>query len=181
MRDTWKLAVCALAGAMYLGGCAHPAAVAKAAVPAPAPVVKATPAAAEAPAPADQAAMQKEREAKDLADLLQGTVIHFDFDAAVLTPESRTRLQRLADAMRAHPGVQIRISGNTDDRGTEEYNLALGQKRAAVAKKYLADLGVEQGRIDTVSYGKERPVDARETEEAWSANRRDDFAATRGL
>src|SRR6185295_17030059 len=176
-----KLSLFAVVGATSLGGCAHPAA-ARPEAPAPAPAVKPAPA-MDAPEPADDRAAeeQKAREAKDLEALLQGTVIHFAFNVAELTPESQSRLQTLAEAMRANPGVQIRISGNCDDRGTEEYNLALGQKRAAVAKKYLADLGVDQARIDTVSYGFEHPVDSRGTEEARSANRRDEFTPTRGL
>jgi len=182
MSKTWKLSLFAVVGATYLGGCAHPAAV-RPEAPVHAPAVKPAPAAAVAPATADDRAAEarKAREAKDLEALLQGTVIHFAFNVAELTPESQSRLQTLADAMRTHPGVQIRISGNCDDRGTEEYNLALGQKRAAVAKKYLADLGVDQARIDTVSYGFEHPVDSRGTEEARSANRRDEFTPTRGL
>ena len=76
--------------------------------------------------------------------------------------------------------MQIQIAGHCDDRGTEEYNLALGQKRAEVAKKYLVSLGVDPSRIQTISYGEDRPLDPRDTEEAWAANRRDEFAAMRG-
>lgn len=180
MSEKWTLTLFALGASTYLGACAHQQPAARPAAPPPA--VTAAPAAPASPAPAeDQAAADRERAAKDLAALLRGAVIHFDFDAALLTPESRSRLQELADAMRARPGIGIKISGNCDDRGTEEYNLALGQKRAAVAKKYLADLGIDEGRIDAISYGEEKPVDARETEDAWAANRRDEFTVNRGL
>lgn len=179
MSEKWTLTLFALGASTYLGACAHQQPVAKPA--APPPVAAAAPAAPASPAPAEDQAAERERAAKDLAALLRGAVIRFDFDAALLTPESRSRLQELAEAMRARPQVGIKISGNCDDRGTEEYNLALGQKRAAVAKKYLADLGIDQGRIETISYGEERPVDARETEDAWAANRRDEFTMTRGL
>jgi peptidoglycan-associated lipoprotein len=123
-----------------------------------------------APAPASVAAVDQKR--VDLDALLKGLVIPFGFDAADLTPDSRTRLDGLADALRANPKAQIRIAGNCDELGTVEYNLALGQKRADAVARYLVTLGVAGSRVDTVSYGEEKPVDARSTEEAYTANRR---------
>jgi peptidoglycan-associated lipoprotein len=79
----------------------------------------------------------------------------------------------------AHPEFSVRIEGNCDERGTVEYNMALGQRRAASAMKYLVDLGVGKNRIKTVSYGKERPLDPGNNEEAWAKNRRDHFSITR--
>lgn len=129
--------------------------------------------AAPAPVPAVVVVDQKQL---DLDALLKGLVIQFGFDAADLAPESRTRLDALADALRANPKAQVRISGNCDELGTVEYNLALGQKRADAVRNYLVTLGVQGNRVDTVSYGEEKPVDARSTEEAYTANRRAELA-----
>ncbi len=106
---------------------------------------------------------------------MQRSVIHFDFDQDILKPESQERLQELAPLLRSQPNVRIQIAGNCDERGTEEYNLHLGQRRAGVARKYLVDLGVAPGQIDTSSYGFERPVDPAHNENAWALNRRDEF------
>jgi peptidoglycan-associated lipoprotein len=81
-----------------------------------------------------------------------------------------------ADWLKAHPAEKIRIEGNCDERGTKEYNVALGQRRATTAKKYLMDLGIASNRISLLSYGKEKPVCTTGTEECWQKNRRDDFA-----
>ena len=112
----------------------------------------------------------------DLEALLKGLVVQFGFDAASLSPESRTRLDALADAMRARPAIHIRIAGNCDELGTVEYNLALGQKRADAVRQYLVTLGVGPSRVDTVSYGEEKPLDEGHTEAAWSLNRRAELA-----
>jgi len=82
--------------------------------------------------------------------------------------------------LRANPNMRIRIEGNCDDRGSEEYNLALGQRRAAAAKRYLTDFGIDAGRIDIISYGHERPVCTQDSEDCWSQNRRDDFVIVAG-
>ncbi len=129
-----------------------------------------------AAAPARSAVVAETQKQVDLDALLKGLVIQFGFDVADLTPDSRTRLDALADALRANSKAQIRIAGNCDELGTVEYNLALGQKRADAVARYLVTLGVAGNRVDTVSYGEEKPVDARSTEEAYSANRRADLA-----
>ncbi len=127
---------------------------------------------AAAPAAAPMVAAPVEQKQQDLDALLKGLVIHFGFDAADLTADSQNRLAALADALRANPKTQIRIAGNCDELGTVEYNLALGQKRADAVGRYLVTLGVAGNRVDTVSYGEEKPVDSRSTEEAYTANRR---------
>ncbi len=101
--------------------------------------------------------------------------IYFDFDKADLKPKARMVLRKKAAWLRQHPDFSVRIEGNCDERGTNEYNLALGQRRADAAKKFLVTLGVSPDRIITVSYGEERPVDPRHNEEAWAKNRRDEF------
>src|SRR5262245_45379961 len=100
-----------------------------------------------------------------------GDRVFFGYDQFDLTPEARAVLERQAAWLRQYPGVQVMIAGNADERGTREYNLALGARRAAAARDYIVSLGVPASRIQTVSYGKERPLDPRANEEAWSVNR----------
>ena len=100
-----------------------------------------------------------------------GDRVFFGYDRFDLTPEARSVLERQAAWLRQYPNVRVLVAGNCDERGTREYNLALGARRAAAARDYLASLGIEAGRMETVSYGKERPVDPRSQEEAWSVNR----------
>jgi peptidoglycan-associated lipoprotein len=101
--------------------------------------------------------------------------IYFEFDRYDLSAEARTILKKIAAALRANPSSSIDIAGHCDERGTIEYNLALGERRARSAEKYLKDLGISGDRISTVSYGEERPVDTKTTEEAWAKNRRNEF------
>lgn len=100
-----------------------------------------------------------------------GDRVFFGYDRFDLTPEARSVLERQAAWLRQYPNVRILVAGNCDERGTREYNLALGARRAAAARDYLASLGVAANRMETVSYGKERPLDPRANEEAWSVNR----------
>lgn len=102
-------------------------------------------------------------------------VIHFDFDKYNLRPEAVSVLNENAKVLMDNPDVKIRIEGHCDERGTIEYNLALGEKRALAAKDHLVNLGISPFRIEIISYGKERPLDLRHNEEAWAKNRRDDF------
>lgn len=100
-----------------------------------------------------------------------GDRVFYGYDRFDLTPEARSVLERQAAWLRQYPNVRVLVAGNCDERGTREYNLALGARRAAAARDYLVSLGVDGARIETVSYGKERPLDARSNEEAWSVNR----------
>src|SRR5262245_22771159 len=100
-----------------------------------------------------------------------GDRVFFGYDRFDLTPEARSVLERQAAWLRQYPNVRVLVAGNCDERGTREYNLALGARRAAAARDYLVSLGVNANRVETVSYGKERPLDARANEEAWSVNR----------
>ena len=101
-----------------------------------------------------------------------GDRVYFDLDEYVLTQDARSVLRRQAAWLSAHDGVNIMVAGNCDERGTREYNLALGERRANAAKNYLVGLGVSPDRIRTVSYGKERPVALDSTPRAWAQNRR---------
>ena len=108
-----------------------------------------------------------------MADFEQnvGHRVFFGYDQYTLTPQAQQTLARQAAWLKQYPEVDILIAGNCDERGTREYNLALGARRAEAARAYLVSLGVDGSRLRTVSYGKERPLDPRSTEEAWSLNR----------
>jgi len=101
--------------------------------------------------------------------------IHFDFDSSVLTAEAQKILTKKAEWLMNNPGTMSTIEGHCDERGTNEYNLALGDRRAGSAKNFLVDLGVPASRLTTISYGEERPVDPGQNEDAWSKNRRCHF------
>jgi peptidoglycan-associated lipoprotein len=102
--------------------------------------------------------------------------IHFDYDKDDIRPGAdQQALDAKAAILLANPGVQVTVAGHTDDRGSDEYNLVLGGKRAAAAKRYLESKGIDGGRIKTISYGEERPADTSGTEEGWAKNRRDEF------
>jgi peptidoglycan-associated lipoprotein len=103
--------------------------------------------------------------------------LYFELDAAELTVDARKVLQAFFDQAQQRPEEEIRIEGNCDERGTSEYNLALGQRRAEAAKNYLVDLGLDASRITTISNGKELPRATGDDEEAWKENRRDDLIA----
>jgi peptidoglycan-associated lipoprotein len=98
--------------------------------------------------------------------------IHFDFDKSFIREDAKPSLLSVADYMKAHPGAKVKIEGHCDERGTSEYNFALGQRRADSAKKYLEGLGIDAARLSTVSYGEERPLCTEHNEECWAKNRR---------
>lgn len=100
-----------------------------------------------------------------------GHRVFFATDTHSLSPQARDVLQGQADWLKRYPNARILVAGNCDERGTREYNLALGARRAEAARAYLVSLGVPGNRISTVSYGKERPIDPRSTDAAWSRNR----------
>lgn len=101
--------------------------------------------------------------------------IYFDFDKSFIRDDAKPVLEKLASYMKGHKNVRIQIEGHCDERGTNEYNFALGERRAQAAKNYLTDLGVDGTRIKTISYGEERPADPGHNESAWAKNRRDVF------
>lgn len=101
--------------------------------------------------------------------------IYFAFDDATLSQDAMTSLDSLGEYMEEHPKAEVLIAGHTDERGTEEYNLALSEERARVAKEYLARLQIDPARVKTVPYGEEMPAEAGANEESWSKNRRDEF------
>ncbi|MDY0029980.1 MAG: peptidoglycan-associated lipoprotein Pal [Pseudobdellovibrionaceae bacterium] len=101
-----------------------------------------------------------------------GDRVFFGYDQSDLSYEARTTLERQATWMKQYPSVTVTIEGHADERGTREYNLALGERRAASVRSYLMSLGVDSNRVNTISYGKERPAVPESTAAAWSQNRR---------
>jgi peptidoglycan-associated lipoprotein len=101
--------------------------------------------------------------------------IYFDFDSAVLQVQAKEELQKIGALLSQNPDTKIRIEGNCDERGSEEYNLALGERRAVAAKNYLVNLGISSRNIITISFGEEKPADSAHNEAAWAKNRRDEF------
>jgi peptidoglycan-associated lipoprotein len=101
--------------------------------------------------------------------------IYFDFDSSAITDFAQEVLAEKAEWLRANPAATVVIEGHCDERGTSEYNLALGDRRANTVKNYLVNLGIASNRMRTISYGEERPADPRHTEEAWAKNRRAHF------
>jgi peptidoglycan-associated lipoprotein len=116
-----------------------------------------------------------DREQYSVRERFMDEMIHFEFDSAVLTPTAQDILRRKAEFLRNNPGISIIIEGHCDERGTNEYNMALGERRAESVKAYLVNLGISSNRITTVSYGEERPLDPRSNEDAWRKNRRAQF------
>lgn len=101
-----------------------------------------------------------------------GDRIFFDFNMSNLRPDAIDQLNRQTDWMKANGSITVVVEGHCDERGTREYNLALGDRRASSAKQYLESMGVGGGRVDTISYGKERPAVLGSNEDAWAQNRR---------
>ena len=104
-----------------------------------------------------------------------GEMVFFDFNRSELNDEARETLRQKADVLRDYPDIRVRIEGHCDERGTVEYNLALGERRAEASRQYLVDLGIDPDRLTTVSYGEERALVEGQNESAWAQNRRDEF------
>ncbi len=139
--------------------------------PEKAPEETATEASKEVEQPTDEMSAE-ERAILAARNMFLSEDVYFEFDKFTLDSMSQDILSRKADWMRDNSAVVVSIEGHCDERGTNEYNLALGEKRAESVKSFLVDLGIEAYRISTVSYGEERPVDTGQNEEAWAKNRR---------
>lgn len=106
-------------------------------------------------------------------------LIHFDFDSDRIRPEYEQLLEAKLGVLRANPLLEVRIGGHADDRGSDEYNLVLGLRRASSVHRWLVNHGIAEGRLTVMSFGEEQPLDARPVEEAWGRNRRAQFVITR--
>jgi peptidoglycan-associated lipoprotein len=130
---------------------------------------------AERRAAAERAAREREALMSELA-----AMIHFDYDKSDIRSDDMANLDRKAAILNANPNLRIQISGHADERGSDEYNLALGNRRAGAAKRYLVSKGISDGRIDIRSFGEEQPAATGSDESAWQQNRRDEFQAVAG-
>jgi peptidoglycan-associated lipoprotein len=108
-------------------------------------------------------------------DKFAADTVYFDFDKATIKPSEESKLQDVANYFKGNTTDALRVEGNCDERGTEKYNLALGDRRALAVREYLANLGVEADRIQTVTFGSSKPADPGHNEAAWKKNRRDDL------
>jgi peptidoglycan-associated lipoprotein len=106
---------------------------------------------------------------------LKSETVYFDFDSSVLKTSEKPKASAVADYLKANSAKAVKVEGNCDERGTEEYNRSLGERRALAVREELIRLGIDPTRVDTISYGKDRPADPGHDESAWKKNRRDDF------
>lgn len=123
----------------------------------------------------DSAASNRDTESGMMGELVLEQDVYFEFDKATLTPDARESLVKNGQWLRINRDVVITIEGHCDERGTNEYNLALGDRRAETVKTFLADLGIQSSRLKTISYGEEQPADPNHSESAWAKNRRAHF------
>ncbi len=134
---------------------------------------KAKAAAAAAAAAADEA--RKNAAAVAAVKAVLAKVVYFDYDKDEIRDDQKATLEAKVPVLAANAALRLRVAGHTDDRGSDEYNIALGQRRAASVKRYLAARGIAEARVETISFGEERPVVQGQTEDAWSKNRRAEF------
>ncbi|MDL2307542.1 OmpA family protein [Desulfovibrio sp. OttesenSCG-928-C06] len=116
---------------------------------------------------------------KQAAGFINSAPVYFHYDSAALTPQAQAVLRQKAERIKAFPQLRVTVAGHCDERGTDSYNYALGQRRAKAALDYLVKLGVSRDQLETISYGKSRPVVAGQGEGVWSLNRRDEFNITK--
>jgi peptidoglycan-associated lipoprotein len=135
------------------------------------------PAAPAQPAPAPAQVANGQDELDRAMEQLRNVSVFFEFDSATLTSEAREKLTAVGNVLARYPDLKVRIEGNCDERGTEQYNLALGQRRADAAKRYLTELGAKTVQLVAISFGSEKPRATGHDEEAWQQNRRADLAA----
>jgi peptidoglycan-associated lipoprotein len=109
------------------------------------------------------------------ATTLKVDSVYFEYDSSSIRSSEKPKVAAVADYLKGNPAAAVRVEGNCDERGTEEYNRALGERRALAAREQLVSLGIEASRVDTISYGKDRPIEPLHSDSAWSKNRRDDF------
>ena len=133
------------------------------------------PAAPSAAAPAGAAPSTAGVDMAQDARAFEAEGIYFDYDKSEIKADAKAVLEKKAAWLRANPSYKVKIEGNCDDRGTNDYNLALGDRRAKAAQKYLNALGISMDRMSTISYGEEKQTCKEKNEKCWSKNRRDDF------
>lgn len=176
-----RLLVLMAISALALGACKKKTTPTQAATPVSAPI--GTPenptrsSTAGAPTGENSAAMQARITAARAAVL---SPVYFEYDADQLRDDAKASLDKKIAIMNANPTLRVRVAGHSDERGSDEYNIALGRRRAEQAKKYMTDRGINGARLETTSFGRERPAVVGTTEDAWSKNRRDEFEVVAG-
>jgi peptidoglycan-associated lipoprotein len=139
---------------------------------------KPTVAEAARPAPANDSNMaQGQAELERAMEALRNVSVFFEFDSATLSSEAKDKLSTVGTILAKYPDLKVRVEGNCDERGSEQYNLALGQRRADAAKRYLVSMGARDNQLTAISFGDQKPKATGHDEEAWRQNRRDDLAA----
>jgi peptidoglycan-associated lipoprotein len=180
----WMILVLACVSLVFMTSCAQQQKVKAEEVTAPAKgdtgtekgtSDKGTAAAADEAEKKRQEELERQRQLQIQIDAFESVSIYFDFDRSELKAEAQLALKNKAAWLSKNAGYYVRIEGHCDERGTNEYNLALGERRAKAAKDFLVSLGVSGDRIRTISYGEERPADPGHNEVSWARNRRDDF------
>jgi len=170
IRFSAGLKLVALSAALILGGCqSKPKETASSAPPTSSEVQSNAPTSTIVPGSAEDLRVNV------------GDTVHFDYDKYDILDSDRTVLQRQAAWLAKYPAVRVTVEGHCDERGTREYNLALGARRANAVKEYLVSLGVSGGRLETISYGKERPMCTESSEACWAQNRRGVTVLTGGV
>jgi peptidoglycan-associated lipoprotein len=181
-----RLVFALMIAAASVAGCSCCPPVAEAPAPAPAPPPPADDSAARARADSIAAAQAlAARQAEERARMARAqeiltSIVYFAYDSSQLDSDSEEKLRVKAAILRANPALTLRIEGHTDERGSTEYNLALGQRRAESIRTFLVGFGIAQTRLTTISYGEERPAAQGSNEQAWALNRRGEFAVTGG-
>ena len=173
IRFSTTMKFACLSTALLLAGCTHKEEAMRTAPPPPPP-----PSASMAPAPVTSSIVPGS--AEDLR-VNVGDTIHFGYNQYNIEDSDKSVLGRQAAWLQKYPGVRVTIEGNCDERGTREYNLALGARRANAVKEFLVSQGVSTGRVETVSYGKERPICTESSESCWAQNRRGVTVLTGGV
>jgi len=178
MMRSSRLMLVMMSTSLVLGACKKKPAPAPTPAPAPAPAERAPERSTPRATPVDTMAAYNEKVAAARLRLLE--TIYFEYDADELRDDARASLDAKIAILNANPGLRVRVAGHCDERGSDEYNIALGRRRAEAAKRYLTDRGIDASRIETSSFGRERPAVQGTSEEAWSKNRRDEFEITAG-
>jgi peptidoglycan-associated lipoprotein len=120
---------------------------------------------------------QGQAELERAMEALRNVSVFFEFDSSTLTSEAKDKLSAVGTVLAKYPALKVRIEGNCDERGSEQYNLALGQRRADAAKRYLTSMGAHDRQLTAISFGDQKPKATGHDEEAWRQNRRDDLTA----
>lgn len=175
-RNVWLVALVAVAATAACGKRQAPVQP----EPQTPPPVQAPPPARPAPTPTNDDAAEREAERRRIISILE-QVVHFDYDEATIRSDAQQLLAAKVPVLRANPGIRIRLEGHADERGSVEYNLALGMRRANAVRQYLMEFGIDGSRFEAFSYGEDRPSVRGGTESAWSQNRRAEFRITTGI